>query len=297
VSKLRLAFPSLIVSFVVGCAARDVPPVSAPPPASLALAVEPDEAPSLLPPDTDATEIAERWFHQSQGFNALEAYEIGGLNQKISFALARKWDGRRVKVLSYVTAPKELDELAYLILREPGRPADVFSYATPKIYDRGRIGAGPTPRTVFRVPRFGSGLGTGTASSIASEVVGPILPGDFTHARLPDAEIEGQSCFVIESRPVRSTRALSHLHLFISHDTGVALRTVYYRDDVRLRTVNVLPADVRQYDTRWLPMRRRVQTADGSEAELVLRNVVTDIPLDDQLFTHHNLRIQRLPKF
>jgi hypothetical protein len=124
VSKLRLAFPSLIVSFVVGCAARDVPPVSAPPPASLALAVEPDEAPSLLPPDTDATEIAERWFHQSQGFNALEAYEIGGLNQKISFALARKWDGRRVKVLSYVTAPKELDELAYLILREPGRPAE-----------------------------------------------------------------------------------------------------------------------------------------------------------------------------
>ncbi len=219
------------------------------------------------------------------------------MNQKIGFALARKWDGRRVKILSYVTEPKELDEVAYLILREPGRPAEVFSYATPKIYDRGRLGAGPTPRTVFRVPRFGGGLDRGTPTSIASEVVGPILPGDFTHIRLPDAEVEGQPCFVIESRPARRSRAMSHLHLFISHDTGVALRTVYYRGEDRLRTVHVLPADVRQYGTHWLPARRRVETADGAEAELVLRNILTDVPLDDQLFTHHNLRIQRLPKF
>ena len=85
--------------------------------------------------------------------------------------------------------------------------------------------------------------------------------------------------------------------LSISKRTNVALRTVYYREEQELRTVTVAPEDVRQHESRWVPYRHRVVTADGTEADLVLRNIVTDVSLDDQLFTHHNLRVRRLPRF
>ncbi len=275
-------------------------------PPTLSLSIERDaapltsgpapEAPPPLSSDADALAIAERWFLVSHGFNALEAYEIQGLSPTVRFALARKWSKDRVKVLAYVTEPKELDEVAFLILREPGRPAEVFSYASPRQYRGGRTAI--APRTVFRVPRIGGGgLGTGNATSISSEVVSPILPDDFTFTRLPDAEVSGESCYVLEARPVRRSRALTHLMLSISKRTDVALRTVYYREEQELRTVTVAPEDVRQHESRWVPYRHRVVTADGTEAYLVLRNIVTDIPLADQLFTHHNLRVRRLPRF
>jgi hypothetical protein len=227
----------------------------------------------------------------------IEAYELEGFDQRIAFALARRWDGEGVKVLTWVVKPKVLDEVAFLILRAPGRGADVFSYATPKLYDRPVLGGGPVPRTVFRVPAVGAGLGLGSATAVAAEVTSPILPKEFLHARLGEQEVEGELCTVIESRPGVRMRGLTRVELSISQRTAAALRTVYYRGEVEVRRVRVSPQDVRRYGSRWLPARRRVRTADGREAEIVLRNVLVDPELPKGLFTKHTLRVQRFPSF
>jgi hypothetical protein len=285
----RLAAIAMLCAAAVACggATRPRPPVLEP---------SASGAEDVLP-TADAERIVERWFEQAHGFDALEAYELEGFDQRIAFALARRWDGEGVKVLTWVVKPKVLDEVAFLILRAPGRGADVFSYATPKLYDRPVLGGGPVPRTVFRVPAVGAGLGLGSATAVAAEVTSPILPKEFLHARLGEQEVEGELCTVIESRPGVRMRGLTRVELSISQRTAAALRTVYYRGEVEVRRVRVSPQDVRRYGSRWLPARRRVWTADGREAEIVLRNVLVDPGLPKGLFTKHTLRVQRFPSF
>lgn len=216
--------------------------------------------------DRDATRIAEDSFTQSYGFDALEAYDLVGLGPTIRFAVARKWESPQVKLLAYVVEPEELDDLAFLVFREPGQSDDVLTYATRPV-------------------------------AVSAEVVRPVFPDEFTHRRLPDQEVDGELCSVIEGRPAGPSPRLTRIVAFVSQRTGVALRTVYYRGGTELRRVIVSAQDVRRYDSRWLPSRRTVRTADGREASLVLRNLLTDVALPDQVFTARGLRLRRFPKF
>ena len=238
----------------------------------------------------EPTRLALGWYEQSQGFDALEAYEILGLDQPIRFAMARRWDEDRVKILSYVIEPARLVEVAFLTLREPGRRAEVWIYATPQVY------APPVARNVIRAPGAGLAAGGG-ATSIAAEVAQPVLPGDFDYVGRPDEDVAGEPCAVVVGTPARRMRGLSRVELFLSRRTGVALRTSYYRGETEVRRVDIDPAAVQQVEGRWLPDRWLVTTADGERAELILHNRLVDVELPANLFTKHNLRVQRFPTF
>jgi len=264
---------------------------------SLELPAAPGDAGTPLPrSDLNATRIAEGWFEQSHGFDGLEAYEIAGPLDRFDFAVARKWDGRTVKVLFYITEPKVLDEVSVLILREPDRPRYVFAYMTPQLYDWLPPGVPLQRGRVVRMHANGS-LANGSANQISREATHLFLPGDFEHVRLADQRVAGEVCSVIESRPATHMRGLTRMELFVSQRTGVPLRTVYYQGNTELRRVTVSPEDVHLYGARWLPTHRKIRTADGTEAELVLRNLVQDAPLPDRLFTRRTLREQSFPSF
>jgi hypothetical protein len=64
-----------------------------------------------------------------------------------------------------------------------------------------------------------------------------------------------------------------------------------------LRRVDVLEADVSSVGGRLQVGCLVVRTGGGEFAELSLRNSVADVELADGLFTEHNLKPRRFPRF
>jgi hypothetical protein len=250
-------------------------------------------------PDPGAEVIAQRWFDQLLGFDALEAYVAVAGKDKLGFAIARKWRDGLARIVFKVEEPAAIDELAALWIQNRDRSDDFFLYLTPQIFPSGATEAATAPggkvrrlqmpRLDFEVPFTGGGLPIGELR--------PFLPGELAWYRLDDAAVAGEPCWVVEGRPWRKRFRFDRLELAISTRTGVALRTRYFRGDAAIRSVDVERADVQERQGRYLPIRRRISGVGTRSFELVLRNLVVDPALPERIFTSHTLRYQKFPRF
>jgi hypothetical protein len=233
----------------------------------------------------EATAAADAWFTQLHGFDALEAYESRTGSRRVEFVVARRWKSGRAELVIDIRSPPGLEKLAFLFLQNRDRSDDFFVYWPPW-------------RKVLRATAAelsGGLLPTGLFVTLGD--LRPILPGELVHVRRPDEEVEGEPCFAVESRPSGRPLGFDRMLLSISRRSGVALRTRLYRGERELRRILVSPRDIGSFDDRHLPTRRRVELADGSTAELFLRNLMIDPPLPDQLFSKQSLQTQRFPSF
>ena len=243
------------------------------------------------PPDwetsPEAASIVRESLTQSQGFDALEAWELNGLEQGYRFAFARKWHGDRVTILGYSLAPAELEDAAYLGHFRPGEPPEVW-IRVPDL-------DGP----YYGQIRRGRGSRAPPAVIIAAEVALPTLLDDYAYRRLEDDAIEGEPCSVVEARLLREHRpgGVDRLVYWISQLSGVALRKIYFRGDRELRSASVSPIDVQEMYGRAVAARRLVRLEDGTLAELRLRNSLVDVELPDSLFSERTLETRRYPNF
>ena len=243
--------------------------------------------------DAAATRLAEAWFARSY-VEVLEGYGLD--DGSVGFGLARKWHGEELRLLLYVVQPDHLDEVAYLLLRRPGA-AEVFTYATPQLYETGRAG-GVRTRTVVRVTHLGARWGLGAAADLATRLVEPVLPGDFEYRDAGSELIEGETCRRIDAQSLRGAlRGATRVELAISERSGVALRTVYYAGDRELARASVALRDVEAREGGALPRRWHLEPAGEAATDLVLRNRMTDVSVPDDVFTRHGLETQRFPKF
>lgn len=288
---LRLLCAGLALAVLADCADfRDHPPD---PQLGLSGCVDPDKrpAPVAVELQLSAEELAEAWFEQLHGFDALEAYEVVSARGRYEFALARKWEPGRVKLLIYAVSPASIRDLAALYFRNRDLPDELFVYLPP------RMVPSDVPRRVRRFPAsdlMPAVLTRGVASLVDLR---PIFRGELSHRRLPDATVQGESCRVVESRFRGGSSGFDRIQLVLSRRTGVALCTRYFRGERELRRVFVAPGDVREYDGRWLPTRRRVERPGEASGELILRNLVLDPLLPDALFTRKTLLQGRFPSF
>jgi hypothetical protein len=250
-------------------------------------------APVLSAADVEVARLAEAWFARSQ-VDTLEAYGLE--DGSVGFGLARKWQGTELRLLLYVVQPDHLDEVAYLMLRRPGATAEVFTYATPQLYEVGRAG-GVRTRTVIRVAQLGARWGLGAAADLAARLVEPVLPGDLVYRDAGRETIEGEPCRRVDAEPLRSLHGVTRVELAISERSGVALRTTYYAGDRLLGSATVSPADVGEAQGGALPERWHLAPVDAAPTDLVLRNRMTDVPVPDVVFTRQGLENQRFPKF
>jgi hypothetical protein len=233
-----------------------------------------------------AADVAEAWFKQVHGFNAFEAYEGRLGERRAQFVVARRWKDGRAQVLVDVRSPRSLAKVAFLMLQNRDRSDDYFVYY-PQLRKVLRITAAELDTSVAPIGRLMT-LGD----------MRPVLPGELIHTALPDEEVEGEPCRVVESRPTGRRLGYDRMVLAISQTTGVALRTQFYRGDREVRRIRVSPGDVQRFDDRYLPVRRRIQFfGDGTTADLILRNLMIDPPLPDQLFSKQSLITQRFPSF
>jgi hypothetical protein len=239
-----------------------------------------------VPKEPDANELAERWFRQIQGFDALEAYEARVAQTQVEFVVARRWREGRVQVLIDVREPREYAKFAFLFFQNRDRSDDLFAYL-------------PFWRRVKRLPaaQLEGGLLAAVGKYATLADMRPVLPGEAEYERLPDSEVDGEACWTIQGRPTGRWLGFDRIELVISKRTGVALRTeMHKRSEVRRLLVS--PKDVRMFDGRYLPTHRRLEVSPGDlTAEIFLRNLMIDPPLPDQLFSKQSLLTQRFPTF
>jgi hypothetical protein len=265
------------------------PEAAAPP----ALPQPPSESDLGVLDDPAARRLAEAWFDQLLGFDALEAYEVPFESIRISFVIARRWTGDTVRILIDVVEPKVMDEIAALFLQNQERGDDFFVYMTPQIPN-------PAERRVrrFLAPRLDFSMPFGGIAVPIGEVR-PFLRGELDgFRRLPDEVVSGEPCRVVEADVVNERFQFDRLRLALSDRTGVALETRYVKGDRIVRRILVDPGDVESQGGRMLPTRRRIETSvKRGGLDLVLRNLMIDPVLPDRLFTSHSLRYQRFPTF
>jgi hypothetical protein len=244
----------------------------------------------FLTPDSPAleslgpAELAASYFEQLHGFSALEAYESRRGRARTSFGLARRWRDGRADILIDIQSPQSFAKWALLLRHNFGRSDDLFVYV-------------PGWRLVRRL----------SALQLEAEVIyqllplgdlRPIVPGELEYTRLGDTQIEGERCVEIEGRPRHVGLPFDRVELALSTRSGLALRTRYFQGPREIRRILVSPQDIREYEGRSLPQRRRIIIPpDPGVTEILLRNVLMDPILPDRLFTHHNLRVQRFPRF
>jgi hypothetical protein len=234
----------------------------------------------------DGPEAAEAYFAQVHRFDALEAYEATLGSRRVQFVVARRWKDGRAQLLVDIRSPRSFEKVAFLFLQNRERSDDFFVYWPPL-------------RRVLRVTAAEletSMLPIGRLMTLGD--LRPTLPGELIHSPLPDTEVEGEPCWVVESRPSGRRLGFDRMVLEISRRTGVALRTRFFNGEREIRRILVSPEDVRLFDDRYLPVRRRVEIpTDDTTAEVVLRNLMIDPPLPDQLFSKQSLITQRFPSF
>jgi hypothetical protein len=242
-------------------------------------------------PDLESADaIVRRCFEQSQGFDGLEAYELIGFPVEFAFSVARRWeaDHRSVQMFIRVDRPERLAKVTFLWMRHASGSESAHWNPGPL------ANPGNRPRRIVSAPA----LAQAAPQGVPLDTLRPLFPEDLVHRRLPDTEVAGEPCYAIESRPAAGRElGFERATLWISKRTGVALRTVYLQGEAELRRNLVDPADVRFVGDRFLPMRRRIWTQSGATFELRLKNVLTDVPLPDRLFSQQNLRAGRFPAF
>jgi hypothetical protein len=233
---------------------------------------------------TDAASLAEAHFKRMFGFDGLEAYESRRGPARTTFAVARRWDEGRAKILIDIHTPDSFSKWALLILHNHAGSDDMFVYV-PILKRVRRFAAIQMERQVlFDVLPLGE--------------LRPIVPGELEYTRIADTEVEREPCLVVEGRPRHRGLGFDHVELALSPTHGVALRTRYFVGKREIRRVLISPDDIRDWGGRLLPVRRRIVTPPGSEVtELILHNLLADLELPANLFSTHNLRVQRFPSF
>jgi hypothetical protein len=240
------------------------------------------------PFDSDpARALAEAHFSHLHAFNMVAAYESRSQGETVTFVVARRVTGGRSELLMKLRDASKLRReraplnktLMWLMIHNRGRSDDLMVYV-PFMRRVRRLSA----PELQRQPAFGI-LPLGDLR--------PIVPGELRYrflSREPEA-------WVIEGRPVDKSPGFDRLELSFEPDAPIAVRTVFFRQGEELRRVEIDPDDVTPYQGRLLPRLMRIVTPNGGTTEVRMRNVLVDLLLPEEIFTEHNLWVQRFPNF
>lgn len=249
----------------------------------LALLCTPGSAPAF---ERDlARSLAEGHFSHLYAFNLVAAYESSHGDEHATFVVARRVAGDRAELLMQLRDASQLarerapltESWALLMVTQRGRSDDLMVYAPPLRRVR-RLAAPELQRQpVFRLLHLGD--------------LRPILAGELDYRFLS----RGKRGFTIEGRPVEPRPDFDRVELRLRRGAALAERTAFFRDGEELRRVRIDPREVIDYQGRQLPGLMRVTTPDGGITVIRLRNALVDPLLPEELFTEHNLWIQRFP--
>lgn len=250
-----------------------------------------DAVPPSYTADPDPTKIAETWFHNMYGFDALMAYESKNGERHTHFQVARRWRDGRAEMIFDVLEPEQFNKFAALLLHNPESSDDLFLYI-PSIPNGFILG-----RNVRRVSATAA-EGQVFLQRVSLGDMRPITYGELDYTLVEGEEVSGEPCWIIEGRPSHVGLPFDKIVLAISQKSGVALRSEFYQDGRLIRRVSIDPKDIGDFGDRKIPTRQTIEAphVDGV-TELTLKNIMLDPSLPDRLFSQQNLKTQRFPLF
>jgi outer membrane lipoprotein-sorting protein len=184
------------------------------------------------------------------------------------------------RALIRVLEPAEERGTAFLLLEREGRDPDMFTYL-PELKRVRRI----TARTVS-----GSFLGTDFSYEDIQEL--QAMAERSRVERLPDGEVGGRPAYVLAATPTPdSGSAYERIVSYVDRESCVTLRTLFVAPgDKTSKELSVAFADVERAGERWLPRKAKLlDTENGSETSLEIREYEHDVDLPDRLFSQSEL--------
>lgn len=241
-----------------------------------------------------AEALARAWMEQRFGGDAIEIWRTSWAGQDMAYGVARRWKSGRAEVLLRVLQPRRWEEMGFLMRQLPERGLQIVYYRSPEMFPAGRKAARvmpiAKPDLIERLP-FVPGL----------PVIGTVYPApldELAFRHLPDEEVFGESCRVIEGRAKQPQETWDSFVALLSRKTGVSLDTQWRRRDRLVRRVTAAPQDVRDYGGgRFLPERIVVEVPGQSNQEFRMMQLMLDVALPDQLFKDVNLKTGRFPSY
>ncbi len=243
--------------------------------------------------EPNAAELAALASAQAFGANAIEVWKSDWDGRALVFGVARRWQSGRVEVLLRVLSPHKYEELGFIVRAKKSGAPGIDYYRSPKLFpiDRrvGRVVEYQVASPIERLP-FAPGL----------PALADLLPprdGEFQLARLPDAEVAGKPCRVLEQKLRRSDGAYDRIVTSLSRESNVALETQYLRGERLVRRVTISPSDLARTESRPVARRRTIERPGEATQVLTLERFSLDPVFPDQLFTSSNLRAGRFPSY
>jgi hypothetical protein len=212
---------------------------------------------------------------------------------ELQIGVARHWEANKPKVRIQVLAPHKYDTLAYLIQTRPqGGPGFIY-YRSSKLFPPGSQSdratdlevASPIERLPF-VPAMP-----------ATMELWPMRLSDYGLKRLPDSEMNGKPCRVLEWKLRRSDGDYDRIVTTVAHDSNIAFDTQYLRGNHLVRRVTVLPTDIDHTGSRPVIRRRTIERPGDPPQVFTLESFSLDPVFPDEFFTSSNLRTGRFPSY
>jgi hypothetical protein len=192
----------------------------------------------------------------------------------------RRFEDGLSRVLIRFSAPPDLRDASVLLLERASSGRDMFMYL-------------PALERVKRITTHmvtGSMFGTDFSYEDFERFVD--YAGKDDAARLPDAEIDGEPAFVLESRP-QGDDASGYRRIvdFVDPRTCVRLKIELYEAGDRLRKVATSnrSAILREKDLWYAPTLLLRDLRDGTETELGIEKVELGVEIPKKLFSQAEL--------
>jgi hypothetical protein len=238
--------------------------------------------------------LAEAHFSHLYAFNLVAAYESSHRGTRATFVVARRVSGDRSELLMQFRAfelgssarnraplveTRFAKSFAGLLIHNRGRSDDLMVYVPMTMRVRRLPAIELQRQPVFRIFPLGE--------------FRPIVSGELRYRFLS----RDPAALAVEGRPVEDSPSFDRVELYFERGAPLAVRTVFFLRGKELRRVLIDPDDVQAYQGRLLPKLTRIATPDGEVTELRLRNVLVDPLLPEEIFSEHNLWVQRFPHF
>jgi hypothetical protein len=229
--------------------------------------------------------VLDNRFETSKQSLVLISHDRGGnterLHARMAWAQYAEGTGEHEKKISSrtilrYTEPDDLRGTGYLIINKIDAPNDQFVYF-------------PSMRRVRRINLRGETI-AGTDLSV--EDIVPRELDDATYVRIPDAEVEGKPCFVIEATPRPEIESeYAKFLLVVEKEHYVPLRTRYWDSaGVEIKELRAEIDSIQQIEKVWLAMRSTMhQLIDGTHTELAVEDLEPNVELPARTFSQREL--------
>jgi hypothetical protein len=177
--------------------------------------------------------------------------------------------------------PADLRRTGYLVINKRNRPNDQFIYL----------------KSLRRVRRINLRGETIVGTDFSVEDLIPRELDDAEYLRIPDADVEGTPCYVVEATPKPEMKSeYSKFRLYVERLHYVPIRVRYWdRADIEIKELRSRVESIREIEGIWVPIEATMQhLLEKTETSLTVEVLVPNPELPERFFSQRQLESKRL---